>query len=76
MVIAGDGDGLLRFWDASSGLPLWVMPAHRSYVVGIRVDGDDIVTRGFFGDIAKWTLPKPEQTIEAFGAHSRAITSK
>jgi WD40 repeat protein len=76
MVIAGDGDGLLRFWDASSGLPLWTMPAHRSYVIGIRVDGDDIVTRGFFGDISKWTLPKPEQTIEAFRARSRAMPPK
>lgn len=38
---------LLRFWDAASGRPLWIMPAHKSLLVGIRVEGDDIVTRGF-----------------------------
>ncbi|HEU4735000.1 MAG TPA: protein kinase [Kofleriaceae bacterium] len=65
MVLAGGGDGLLRFWDVLSGRPLWTMPAHRSRLVGIRVEGNDIVTRGFSGDISRWTLPKPEQVIEA-----------
>ena len=71
MIVAGGGDGLLRFWDAASGRPLWKMQAHTSHVVGIRVEGDDIVTRGFSGDISRWTLPKPEQVIEACGDHER-----
>ena len=44
---------------------------------GIRVDGDDIVTRGFSGDISRWKLPKPEQVIEACGDRDRcAIVPK
>jgi WD40 repeat protein/serine/threonine protein kinase len=70
MIVAGGGDGLLRFWDAASGRPLWTMPAHKSYLVGIRVEGQDIVTRGFSGDISRWTLPQSEQVIEA--CHRRA----
>jgi len=63
MMVGGDGDGLLRFWDAASGRPLWTMPAHASHVVGIHIEGDDIVTRGFLRDIARWTLPKPARVI-------------
>ena len=29
MIVAGGGDGLLRFWDAASGRPLWTMLAHK-----------------------------------------------
>ena len=77
MVVAGDGDGLLRFWDTASGRPLWTMLAHKSHLVGVRVEGDDIVTRGFSGDISRWTLPKPEQVIEACGGRDRCgIVSK
>jgi len=77
MVLAGGGDGLLRFWDAASGRPLWTMQAHRSYLVGLRVDGDDIITRGFSGDISRWRLPKPEQVIDACNARDRcAIVSQ
>jgi WD40 repeat protein len=76
MVVAGGSDRLLRFWDVSSGLPLWTMLAHRSRVVGIHVDGDDIVTRGVSGDISRWNLPKAERVIEACGDHERcAIVS-
>jgi len=71
MIVAGGGDGRLRFWDAASGRPLWTMPAHRSALIGVRVEGNDIVTRGFSGDISRWTLPKPEQVIEACGEHER-----
>jgi WD40 repeat protein len=39
LVIAGDADGLLRFWDAASGQRLWALPAHRSHVIGIHVEG-------------------------------------
>jgi hypothetical protein len=74
MVIAGGGDGLLRFWDVISGRPLWVMPAHKSNLAGIHVDGDEIVTRGFSGDIAHWVLPKPEQIIEQCGTYERCAT--
>jgi WD40 repeat protein/serine/threonine protein kinase len=69
MILAGGGDGLLRFWDAASGRALWTMLAHRSHLVGIRIEGDDIITRGFSGDLARWTLPKPELVIEACAAH-------
>jgi WD40 repeat protein len=69
MLIGGGGDGQLRFWEAASGLPLWTMPAHRSHLIGVHVEGADIVTRGFSGDIARWSLPKPAQVIE------RALTT-
>jgi WD40 repeat protein len=65
MLIGGGGDGRLRFWEAASGRPLWTMPAHRSHLVGVHVEGSDIVTRGFSGDIARWSLPRSEQVIEA-----------
>ena len=77
MVVGGGGDGVLRFWDAVSGLPLWTMPAHRSHLVGIRIEGDDIVTRGFSGDISRWALPSSERVIDACGDHERcAIVSR
>jgi WD40 repeat protein len=69
LVMAGGADGLLRFWDASTGRPLWTMLAHRSPVVGIRVERDTIVTRGFSGDISRWVLPRPVQVIEACDEH-------
>jgi WD40 repeat protein len=69
MVAAGRSDGLLQFWETRSGRPLWTMRAHGSYVVGIRLDGDDVVTRGYGGDVARWTLPRPERVIEACRAH-------
>jgi hypothetical protein len=67
LVIAGDADGTLRFWDADTARPLWTLRAHRSHVVGIHFEGDDIVTRGFGGDVARWRLPSPEAIIEACG---------
>jgi WD40 repeat protein len=69
IVVAGDADGLLRFWDANSGRPLWRLPVHESHVVGIRIEGDDIVTRGFAGDVSRWTLPKPAAVITACAAN-------
>jgi len=65
MLVAGGGDGLVRFWDASSARPLWTLPAHKSHVIGIHFEGDSIVTRGFAGDVSRWTLPLPAQVIEA-----------
>ena len=71
MLVGGGGDGQLRFWEASSGRPLWAMPAHKSHLIGVHVDGTDIVTRGFSGDIARWSLPKPEPVIEACDRSAR-----
>jgi WD40 repeat protein len=65
MVIAGGGDGLLRFWDATSGRQLWKLQAHNSNVIGIHFEGDDLVTRGFGGDVSRWRLPTPERVVEA-----------
>jgi WD40 repeat protein/serine/threonine protein kinase len=76
MLVGGGGDGLLRFWDADTGRPLWTLPAHKSHLVGVRVDGDDIVTRGFLGDISRWTLPKPERVFEACRARRCVIVPK
>lgn len=64
MVIGGDGDGFLQFWDAVSGRPLWRMLAHSRSVVAIRVDGNTIVTRGFSGEVSRWTLPEPKDVID------------
>lgn len=63
MLVAGDGDGLLRFWDLT-GHQLWKLQAHRSHTVGIHIEGDDLVTRGFGGDVSRWTLPRSEAVIE------------
>ena len=71
MVVGGDGDGVLRFWATASGLPLWTMPAHKSHLIGIRVDGDNIVTRGYSGDISRWSLPTPAAVMEACGVSGR-----
>jgi WD40 repeat protein/serine/threonine protein kinase len=64
MVVAGGGDGLLRFWDVT-GHPLWKLQAHKSHVLGIHLEGDDIVTRGVGGDVSRWTLPRSKSVIEA-----------
>jgi WD40 repeat protein len=69
MVVGGGGDGLLRFWDASTGLLLWTMPAHKSPLIGVHFEGDDIITRGFSGELSRWTLPRPQQVIESCGTH-------
>jgi eukaryotic-like serine/threonine-protein kinase len=69
MVIAGDADGLLRFWDAGSGDKLWTLPVHRSAVMSVHIERDDIVTRGFTGEVSRWRLPKPEDVIDKCGRH-------
>ncbi|HEU4733071.1 MAG TPA: hypothetical protein VFT22_34495 [Kofleriaceae bacterium] len=58
IVVTGGGDGMLRFWDAATGAQLWALPAHRSAVAGIHFEGDELVTRGFTGEIARWRLPR------------------
>jgi hypothetical protein len=65
------GAGRLWFWDRDSGRLLWGLHAHTSQIVGVHVEGGDIVTRGFTGELARWTLPSPEQVIRACGDHER-----
>ncbi|HEX4423284.1 MAG TPA: WD40 repeat domain-containing protein, partial [Kofleriaceae bacterium] len=74
MTVAGGSDGVLRFWSRSSGRLLWMLRAHASYVVGVHYEGNDLVTRGFAGDIARWTLPSPDSVIDACRARSCAGT--
>jgi WD40 repeat protein len=71
-IVAGGSDGFLRFWDTSNGRLIWTLQAHASYVVGVHYEGDDIVTRGFAGDIARWTLPSSDRVIEACHASTCA----
>jgi WD40 repeat protein/serine/threonine protein kinase len=71
MIVGGGGDGLLRFWDASTGRQMWTMPAHKSPLIGVHFQGDDIVTRGFSGEMLRWTLPRPQQVIESCRRHDR-----
>ena len=71
MIVAGGSDGFLRFWDAHGRL-LWTMQAHRSYVVGVHYEGDDLVTRGFAGDVAGWSLPPSGKVIDACRASACA----
>jgi WD40 repeat protein len=65
LLVGGDGDGLLRFWDASNGRPLWILRAHKSHVVGVHFEGDAIITHGFGGEVARWSLPDPDDVIDA-----------
>ena len=71
LVIGGDGDGVLRFWDLTSGARLWTLQAHKSAVIGLHVEGNDLVTRGFTGEISRWRLPRSEHVIDACGRHPR-----
>jgi WD40 repeat protein/serine/threonine protein kinase len=65
MIIASGSDGLLWFWDLSTGRPLWTLQAHRSHTIGIHFEGSALVTRGFAGEVSRWTLPRPERVIGA-----------
>jgi WD40 repeat protein/serine/threonine protein kinase len=77
MIVAGDSEGRLEFWDTVTGRLLWTLRAHKSHVVGVHFEGGDIVTRGFGGDVSRWTLPRPELVIEACSARAAcAIVSK
>jgi WD40 repeat protein len=72
VVVAGGSDGFLRFWDTSNGRLLWMQQAHKSYVVGVHYEGDDLVTRGFAGDVTRWALPSPAKIISACHASTCA----
>jgi WD40 repeat protein len=69
MIIAAGSDGLLWFWDLPTGRPLWKLQAHRSHAIGIHVEGNALVTRGFAGEVSRWVLPDPEWVIEAAQAN-------
>jgi len=69
LVIGGDADGSLRFWDAATGAKLWTLPVHKSAVIGVHLEGADIVTRGFAGEISRWTLPQSGAVMEACAHH-------
>ncbi|HEX8110338.1 MAG TPA: hypothetical protein VF516_21550, partial [Kofleriaceae bacterium] len=69
VVIGGDADGVLRFWDATSGAKLWALQAHKSAIIGVHVEGNGVVTRGFTGEISRWRLPAAEEVIGACGNH-------
>jgi WD40 repeat protein len=64
VVMAGDGDGQLRFWDAATGARLWTLQAHASWVVGVHLQDGDIITRSYTGEMSRWRLPPAEQAIE------------
>jgi len=65
VLVAGGSDGFLRFWDTSNGRLLWMLQAHRTYIVGVHYEGDDLITRSFAGDVARWALPSPDRVIES-----------
>jgi WD40 repeat protein/serine/threonine protein kinase len=73
LVVAGGGDGLLRFWDRTSGRLVWTLQAHKSHLTGIHAEGGDIVTRGFTGELSRWTLPSPDRVIAACSDHDRCV---
>lgn len=54
---------MLKFWDAETDAMLWTLRAHTPYVTGLHFEGQDIVTRGFGGDVARWSLPAPESVL-------------
>ena len=60
MIVAAGGDGLIHFWDADNERPLWTLIGHQPHVIGVHFEGGDLVTRGYPGDIAHWTFPKPD----------------
>ena len=51
------GNGAIQFWDMASGRLIWVLHAHRSFVNGVHFAGSDLISRGYDGDIARWSLP-------------------
>jgi hypothetical protein len=58
LVVAGGGDGVLRFWDAASGNMIWTVRAHRFAAAGIHFENDDLVTRGLTGEVSRWAMPR------------------
>jgi WD40 repeat protein len=73
VLIGGGIDGILRFWETSSGRLLWTMPAHPVHIIGVHVEGGDVVTRGFSGDISRWSLPQPRSVIDACSHNEHCV---
>jgi WD40 repeat protein len=71
MVVAGGDGGLLRYWDAADARPLWTLHAHKSPVIAVHFEGADVVTRGFGGDISRWTVPQAREIAELSAAPTR-----
>lgn len=63
-VVAAVSDGSVRFFDIATGRPIWTLPAHKTRVVGLHFEGNDLVTRGFSGEMTRWTVPDSEQVIK------------
>jgi WD40 repeat protein len=76
LVMAGGADGRLRFWDQASGRQLWALQAHPSPIIGVHVEGGDIMTRGITGELSRWRLPSPGKVIGACGDHDRCAIVK
>lgn len=73
-VAAGGGDGSIRFWDRENGRLLWQQSAARSAIAAIHFQGQDLVVRGFGGDISRWTLPPARQVIDEYERRQRAAS--
>jgi WD40 repeat protein/serine/threonine protein kinase len=66
VVMAGGSDGVLWFWDRATARPVWRLQVHKGPVVGVHLEDNGFVTRGFGGDVSRWTLPGtiPGQVLE------------
>jgi hypothetical protein len=47
---------------------------HKSSVIGVQLEGADIVTRGVGGEISRWKLPQFGAVIEACAHHPPCAT--
>jgi hypothetical protein len=47
---------------------------HKSPVIGVHLEGVDIVTRGFAGEVSRWRLPQSGAVIAACAHHSPCAT--
>jgi WD40 repeat protein len=56
LVLGGGTDGRLRYWDAETGRPLWTTPAHSGPLVGLRIEGEEVVTRSLGGELVTWHI--------------------
>jgi WD40 repeat protein len=63
-VVTAASDGVLRFWEASSGRMFWSLRAHKSRVAGVHFAGSNLVSHGYSGDVARWTLPPVPSSTE------------
>ncbi|HEX4422851.1 MAG TPA: protein kinase [Kofleriaceae bacterium] len=62
-VVGGCGDSALHVWSKESGRQVWTLPVHRSSVMGLHWEGNDIVTRSFSGEISRWAIADPRSVI-------------